>query len=77
MFKSQSTGDVGIMTRDLSTHPANTYLSTYPVTVLVTGGTLKFQIKIFIFRTYIVKVETILKINVCNVKCYKEKILRG
>lgn len=40
--------------------PCNIYMNTYHmlVTLLVTGGTVKFQIKIFIFRTYILKVET-------------------
>lgn len=51
---------VSIMTIDLSIHPFNRYLSTYymSVTVLVNGGTVKLQIKNFIFRTYILKVET-------------------
>lgn len=51
---------VGIMTTDLSIHPLNTHLNTYHmlVTVLITRSTVKFQIKMFIFRTYILKVET-------------------
>lgn len=52
---------VDIRTIDFfSIHPFNIYMNTYHtlVTLPVTGGTVKFQIKIFIFRIYILKVET-------------------
>ena len=52
---------VNIRTIDFfSIQPFNIYMNTYHmlVTLLVTGGTIKFQIKIFIFRTYILKVGT-------------------
>lgn len=52
---------IDIMTIDFFPFiPFNIYMNTYHmlVTLLVTGGTIRFQIKICIFRTYILKVET-------------------
>ena len=50
---------VDIMITDLSLHSLKTHLTTYRmlVTILFIGSTVRFQIKIFLFRTHILKAE--------------------
>ena len=51
---------VDIMIIDLSLHSLKAHLNIYHmlVTILLIGSTVRFQIKIFLFRTYILKAET-------------------
>lgn len=51
---------VDVMITDSCLHSLKTHLNTYHmlVTILFIGSTVMFQIKIFLFRTHILKAET-------------------